>query len=172
MRVTVRTLRIVMLALVAVASLAACGAGDAPAPAKAAGPTASGGITLKLDGWDGKTLDFQSLRGKVVLVDVWATWCQPCVRSLPGLARLSKLRPDDLAVVGILSGDDPKRLKAFLEGRPVPYFVGVESAATRQHFSAQVLPTIYVVDRDGRVRDKVIGGVPEAELMRRASPYL
>ena len=159
------------LALALAASLAACRPSDTPPRAQPASPSSGGRLTLKLDGWDGKTLAFESLRGKVVLVDVFATWCQPCVRSLPGLSRLSKLRPDDLAVVGILSGDDPKRLPSFLKRHPLPYFVALESPATRSHFQADALPTIYVVDRDGRVRDKIIGGVPEAELMRRATPY-
>jgi thiol-disulfide isomerase/thioredoxin len=143
--------------------------GSCRAPDEARPSAARGGVDLTLHSVDGKSLRLSSLRGKVVLVDIWATWCPPCRQALPTLARLSQARPDDLKVVGILTGDDPRSLKALLEVMPLPYFTGVGNEASLSLFPVEALPTVYILDRTGRVVDRVVGGVPEGELLRRAS---
>jgi thiol-disulfide isomerase/thioredoxin len=157
-----------LLALACLLGLASCrGAAEAtPRPATDAG------LDLTLRALDGKTLALSSLRGKVVLVDVWATWCGPCRRALPGLARLSQARPADLAVVGVLAGDDPANLRELLRAQPLPYFMAVEDHRTQRAFPIDALPTVYILDRKGRVVDRVVGAVPEAELLRRATAHL
>lgn len=120
---------------------------------------------------DGESLELSSLRGKVVLVDVWATWCGPCLRALPGLSRLSESRPDDLVVIGLSADQDVRALRGFLKRNPLPYFVAHGDPRSLSLFRAEALPTIYVLDRQGRIVDRVVGALPESILLQRASRH-
>ena len=107
-------------------------------------------------------------KGKVVIVDVWATWCPPCQRSLPGLARLAAAGGDDYAVIPISVDDDGfKAVTPFLQARPglatLPGLIpdGREGLAPLGAVSA--IPTTFLVDRNGLVID-AWAGVQEARL--------
>lgn len=109
-------------------------------------------------------------RGKVVLIDVWATWCGPCVASIPHLVRLTgKYRESGLEVVA-LSVDKGRWLDVdpFVEKRAdINYSLAVPLAETDVHFSTLIdlsplgnvaaLPTAFVIDREGRLAGKFVG---------------
>ena len=104
-----------------------------------------------------------SLRGRVVLLDFWATWCKPCVKAMPKLDALHKeFGEGGLAVVGVSidQGDDgSKKVQKFLKKNPVAYTIVMDSAspASWESFNVAALPTLYLIDRDGRALQRWTG---------------
>jgi peroxiredoxin len=118
---------------------------------------------------DGREVSLASLRGKVVILNAWATWCAPCVREMPALQRAyEKLRGEGLEVVAVsvdapIGGWDPRGnaggdIKAFAEqyGLTFPILHDPERRI-EQTFSLYGLPTTLVIDRSGRIAHKVVG---------------
>jgi thiol-disulfide isomerase/thioredoxin len=109
----------------------------------------------------GNEVSSASLRGKVVLIDIWATWCQPCKKEMPGYQKLlDKYGSRGFAVVGLKSEimmdtEDPIK---FANEIGVHYPLAVASADVVQKFGGiEGLPTTMIYDRQGILRRKVIG---------------
>jgi thiol-disulfide isomerase/thioredoxin len=92
-------------------------------------------------------------RGRVVLVDLWASWCEPCVEAIPALIRLERTyRPGGLVVVGVNVGEDPETARAFAEKAGITYPVYVDPEfALADRIGSRNVPTILVVDRSGKI---------------------
>lgn len=96
--------------------------------------------------------------GKVVLIDLWATWCKPCVAGMPKLEALAAAHPEDLVVIG-LSNEPVDVVAKFLETRPVKYKMGVDPAGRLyKALGVQGIPQVVLLSSDGVVRWQ---GVPE-----------
>ena len=127
-----------------------------------------------LDRVDGGTLQLSSLRGKVVLLDFWATWCAPCRRAIPHLNKLHvDYREDGLEVVGI-SVDQPRGtvsaldlVRAFMSRTTMSYpnVMGSLSVATA-YGGIRSIPTAFLIDREGRIRHRYVGLQPPHVLDR------
>lgn len=111
-------------------------------------------------------------RGKVVMLNFWATWCGPCLRELPDIVQLrNELSPKGFEVLGISVSEQPPdglTLENYLglfakqEGVTYPILVADE-ALTAMYGGIQGIPTTFIVDRDGRVVRKFVGAMPGAE---------
>jgi thiol-disulfide isomerase/thioredoxin len=117
---------------------------------------------LKLPDLDGKVHDLADLKGKVVLINFWATWCPPCRREMPSLERLrQRLGDQGLAVVAVDVGEDADTVFSFtgqLEPAPAfPLLLDGDSKAM-QAWKVKGLPTTFVVDPQGRVIFRAVGG--------------
>jgi len=116
----------------------------------------------------GESLTLESMRGQVVLLDFWATWCKPCVKTMPELDALYRdYQKLGLTVVGVSidQGDDrEKKVKKFLDKKPVGYPIVIDSEknASWEAFQVASLPTLCLVDRDGRVIERWTGVVDMA----------
>lgn len=115
-----------------------------------------------LEDMDGKTLRLAALRGKVVLINFWATWCPPCRREMPSLERLHRLmKAEGLAVLAINVGEEPDTVFSFtgtLDASPgFPILFDRDSAVLRA-YPVKGLPTSFVLDRDGRIAYRAVGG--------------
>ena len=149
-----------------VAGLAGCNQKTAsPAPRKEAA-IAAGEIGSRLPDFSvndlrGNALSSANLRGKVVLIDFWATWCQPCKKEMPGYQKLADTYgPRGLVVVGFKFDNmpDTEDPLQFAKSIGVHYPLAVATEDVRQRFGGiEGLPTTMIYDRDGILRTKVIG---------------
>ncbi len=134
--------------------------------------------SMKLEKYQGGTLSLGDLKGKVVMLDFWATWCPPCQAEMPALVKLAKEYEDKGLVFVAASRDEmpdaPLFVQEFILSRMpelAPYVVYApdEMAAT---FQVTGLPTLYFLDKEGRVVDAQRGMLDEASLRRRIEQAL
>jgi cytochrome c biogenesis protein CcmG/thiol:disulfide interchange protein DsbE len=96
--------------------------------------------------------------GKVLIVDFWATWCEPCKESFPAYQRLVDQMNGELVVVGESQDDDPKGIDAFRSATGAKFpLVWDDGKAVAKSYSPPSMPTAYVVDHDGIVRFVHVG---------------
>jgi thiol-disulfide isomerase/thioredoxin len=110
---------------------------------------------LQVREWVGEPADLDDLRGKVVVVDFWATWCGPCVRSIPHNVELvEKYGDEDLVFIGVHDSNRGfDKAPALAERTGINYPIGVDDAGvSKRAWKVQFWPTYAVVDRDGIVR--------------------
>ncbi len=115
-----------------------------------------GGATppLALQDLAGKPHDLADYRGKVVLVNFWATWCEPCRAEMPSIDRLRRsLQGKPFEVLGVNLAEPLSRIEKYLESMPLgfPLLRDRDSAASKA-WKARVLPASYLIGRDGRIR--------------------
>ena len=146
--------------------VAGCGRQSASSPASKETPVSAGEIGSRLpaftvDDLQGHKISSADLHGKVVLVDFWATWCQPCKQEMPGYQKLlDRYGAQGLAVVGfkfdtMMDTEDPTK---FAEKIGVRYPLAVATDDLKQKFGGiEGLPTTMLYDREGILRQKVIG---------------
>jgi len=110
----------------------------------------------------GTPLRISTLRGSVVVVNFWASWCVPCQRENPTLVALSKTYPD-VAFVGVGFQDAPDAARAFLDryarGGPNYRYVTDPDSRAALDFGVFGIPETFVLDRQGAVRSKLIGEI-------------
>jgi thiol-disulfide isomerase/thioredoxin len=140
-----------------------------PARDQQAIESASSVQITKLDGGAFKLSDY---RGKVLVVDFWATYCPPCVRQVPQLAQLSKkYRDKGLEVIGLTSDEeaDQKNVVKFLKDAGADYTVGFDNRwlssaflkGTENEDGTTPIPQLFVISRDGRVVEHMVGENPQ-----------
>ena len=103
------------------------------------------------------TVQLSKYRGKVVVLNFWATWCSPCVAELPSLLQLHRELPN-VVVLGVSIDEDPDAYRSFLERRHVNFTTvrdPLQSAA--KLFHTEMWPETYVIDRSGYIRSKYVG---------------
>ena len=116
---------------------------------------------------DGKTLKLSDFRGKAVLLNFWATWCEPCKVEMPWFVELQqKYGPQGLQVLGIAMDDSgTKEIGDFARkmGVNYPIVIGKEAVGD-QYGGIPYLPSTFYIDRDGKVIDRVFGLVSKSEI--------
>ena len=149
--------RVIILALVAILWIAGCGAG---APTEPAGELPE----ILLKDLSGREVSLSSYRGKVLLVDFWATWCGPCEAAIPHLMKLQeRYRDQGVTVLGIaLDVGGAKVVTPYVEERKVnyPILLGDESTA-RAFGGIPGVPTSFIIDRSGRIVHRYVGLVDQ-----------
>lgn len=122
-------------------------------------------FALNLPDLDGRPQPLAQWRGKVLVVNFWASWCKPCVDEMPALSRLnSHFAPLGVQFVGI-GVDDAEKLAAFIRTTPVSYPVLVASpAGMTPGLQVKGLPYTVVIGRDGRSAMTRLGRVDEGSL--------
>jgi thiol-disulfide isomerase/thioredoxin len=114
---------------------------------------------LALHDLAGADVDLHRLEGSVVVVNFWATWCEPCIAEMPSLQRLrERLRGRSLEVLAVNYAESPAKVKAFLRKSRIDLPVLLDpSKEAADAWSAKGLPMTFVVDRAGKVRYWVFG---------------
>ena len=119
---------------------------------------------------DGETLSMADLRGKVTLVNYWATWCGPCRHEIPQLVELQKRYGDQLQVIGVSTDEgDTAKVVAFAEEFQMNYPVVMATPEINRQFPGVfALPTSFVVDTEGRIVQTHVGLINPAVLEQEA----
>src|ERR1043166_3888652 len=107
---------------------------------------------------DGTPFRLKDLKGRVVLLNFWATWCVPCRNEIPSLSAMQKdLDARGLSVVGVSYDDTADLVQEFQKDIPQSYQIVLGGREVGSSLPASPLPTTYIIDRQGRIRDKMIG---------------
>lgn len=124
---------------------------------------------LALKDLDGKLRDLSQYRGKVVVLNFWATWCAPCIKEMPSLQRLAqKLPPARFALLTVNFGESEQQIRPFLDqlGMRFPVLLDRDMKASNAWVD-KGLPTTYVIDAGQKIRYRVLGDLewdaPEVE---------
>ena len=143
--------------------------GDVPALAMVGKPAPD--FTLK--DLNGKEVKFADLRGNVVVIDFWATWCPPCVAAMPGLNELAnELKDQGLKVVGIDADEEKDLVVGFINSRKLTsltILLDPDRKVAESYQASDVLPTTMVIGKDGTIRKVIPGGGSKAEADLRAA---
>lgn len=110
--------------------------------------------------------NFTFTKGKVAVVNVWASWCSPCRAEEPTLSALSQ-KYSDVQFIGILTRDNPVNAEAFNRKRGTPYPTLIDDSILigfRKSLPANAIPTTVVIDREGKVASRISGVVTVASL--------
>jgi thiol-disulfide isomerase/thioredoxin len=129
-------------------------------------PLAAPALSIKTI--DGKNLSLTDFRGKVVLVNFWATWCSPCRAEIPWLVNLQARYRDHLSIVGLSLDEGPvDAVKNFARTLRMNYTVAIVSEDVAHEFGEMIgLPTTYLIDRTGRVVSRHTGLISPESLER------
>ena len=147
---TARWLRSALLALVALVALTS----TFTVPAMASVQVATQAPDFTLHAMTGPNTRLQELRGQVVMVNFWATWCGPCRQEMPHLNRLhEKYSRAGFTLLGINVDDDPRNAAAVAAklGIQFPVLLDTDKKVSNQ-YDLQAMPSTYLIDRDGKVR--------------------
>src|SRR5215468_1061368 len=122
---------------------------------------------FSLTALDGKNLKLSDFHGKAVLLNFWATWCEPCKVEMPWFVDLQKkYGPQGLQVFGVAMDDaSPKEISEFAQkmGVNYPIVIGKEEVGTL-YGGVQLLPSTFFISRDGKVMERVFGLVSRSEI--------
>lgn len=123
---------------------------------------------------EGRPLTSADFKGKVVVVDFWATWCGPCVAEIPGYIELqNKYRDQGVVFVGLSLDAGPDIVRKFVKARKINYLVGMADDDVQAAFGGfEAIPTTFVINREGRIHHKKTGSASKEDFEAILKPLL
>ncbi len=118
---------------------------------------------LKVNTFNAGSVSLAQQKGKVVIVDFWATWCPPCRLEIPGFIDIKKRYPDSLVqIIGIALERNPNRVQDFMEKMGINYPIAMGTREIVSKFgNIQAIPTTFVIDTEGRICQRYVGYTPK-----------
>jgi cytochrome c-type biogenesis protein len=146
---------------------------EIPPAAAAATANAEPAPDVELKTTDGKPLKLSELRGQVVLLNFWATWCVPCRSEIPSLNAMHRdLAGRGFKVLGVTTQDSADLVREYQKDVKQDYTVALGDEGVATKYAVGVLPTTFIIDRQGRIRHKVIGEKSRAQFEALINPLL
>lgn len=130
---------------------------------------------------DGKDVSLKDMKGSVVMLNLWATWCGPCKKELPDLSQLSKdLKGKNFKLIGVNVFQQPsaQTIGDFLKATPLPYTILdgndnlVEQFAKASGSPVDGVPTTFIIDKEGKIVESLVGARSSDEYMKYLNKYL
>ncbi len=158
----------ILLAAVIFLSFSACRVSEtgsdetsSPRSVKAPRPAAADFTVTSING---APVSLASLKGKVVLLDFWATWCGPCVYEIPAFINLkNKYGKDGFEIIGLSVDRDKSAVTDFVREKGINYPVAFADGDLQEKYGGiRGIPTTFLIDRSGRIADKIVGAHEES----------
>ena len=129
---------------------------------------------LALENLAGEPESLEDYLGEVVLLNLWATWCPPCIKELPILQEYyAEHRADGFVILGVDSQESPEVVEKYITTTDVTYPIWIdEQGKAGEAFSSFSLPTSFVIDREGTVRLAWTGAISKAILEKHVTPVI
>ncbi len=124
---------------------------------------------------DKKTISLESLKGKVVVLNFWATWCPPCRAEIPEFIRFYRdFAKEGVVIIGLGVNETEDALREFRDSNRINYPIANDKGnkVSSLYGGIRSIPTTLVIDRKGIIRNKRIGGIDRQELLDMVKPYL
>jgi thiol-disulfide isomerase/thioredoxin len=113
---------------------------------------ANAAYNFKLRSLDGRVLDFAELKGKTVFLNIWATWCPPCIAEMPDIQALyQEVHSDNIRFVMLSLDDDPQKAVKFIERKGYDFPVYTQLNSLPQVYSSRSIPTTFVISPKGKI---------------------
>ncbi|NUM82496.1 TlpA family protein disulfide reductase [bacterium] len=119
-----------------------------------------GGINFTVKDLDGKTVSLSEYRGKTVLLNIWATWCGPCIKEIPDLKEIhTEQKNNGVVVLGVLlDSESPEKAKPIVyDELKIDYPTWYGDDAFARQFQVAAFPTTVIIDKEGKVVSTMIG---------------
>lgn len=134
-------------------------------------PAGENAPDLRLQTLAGEEVRLSQLRGKTVVVNFWATWCQPCVYEIPELTRFSESQRDrNVVVLGVAMDKNVDKVRDFVQQFKISYPVVIGDIATARLWQVRGLPMTFIISPAGKVERVIPGGVTQATLEAAVRP--
>jgi thiol-disulfide isomerase/thioredoxin len=116
---------------------------------------------FSLPNMDGSTFDLESVRGKVILLNFWASWCEPCVREYPSMTKLANHFKGDLVFIAISNDEEKENIDKFLgamgESSPHTIVLWDKDRTVADQYGVERLPETFIFNKEGKLDRKIIG---------------
>lgn len=133
--------------------------------------------------WDenGKKMSLNDLKGNVVLVNLWATWCGPCIKEMPDLSKISEeLKDKNFRIIGmnVFQQEGAKKVEDFLKTNPVAYTILdgnqelVDAFGEADGKNIDAIPTTFIIDKNGKISETIIGGRDKEAFLKVINKYM
>jgi len=118
---------------------------------------------FKLQDLNGKMVQLSDFKGKPVLLDFWATWCQPCRDSIPGIKKLQKDYADKGLVILAISidGGTTEDIRAFQQQHGMAYTILIGTEDVTDRYRVRTIPMMIVIDKSGKIQKRYLGVVDD-----------
>jgi len=140
------------------------------------GESGEADVNFSWENADGISNSLSEYRGKVVLINFWATWCVPCRREIPYLIDINNELDDNEYVTIGISVDDPsdiEKVNIFIEDQNINYLnILDDGRLTRQFGSIRAIPTTIIIDQEGTVQETIVGIRTKEQFLEKIKKYL
>ena len=156
--------RFIALLICALMLLCAAGTAEETAPATVGMPAPD----FEIETLDGEVFRLSDCRGKVVFINIWATWCPPCVAEMPDIQALSEAYPDDLVVIGVDCMEEEQVVRDFIAENGYTYIFGIDDGVIGgELYPTYAIPNSIFIDPEGVVSSIEVGMADYASMEER-----